>query len=205
MRAHPDPRGRRRRRAAAPRREARPHPQHRAREPRAAVGAPRHRAARTHAMAVALRDGCPSRRGSAEHRGISTSPPRAPHALKGRRGQLAVLPLGRRAAAATPDRRPPRRPVFLSSLRPSPGAGDICPLTGHARLSYRCAAELLVSQTGCTLHQFRHCALTHLAENDVQLLLLMAKSRHRSLRALRSPWPRRRRRADGPHDRGRRR
>jgi integrase len=79
-------------------------------------------------------------------------------------------------------------PVFLSSLRPSPArapaAGDICPLTGHARLSYRRAAELLVSQTGWTLHQFRHSALTHLAENDVQLPLLMAKSRHRSLRTL---------------------
>jgi site-specific recombinase XerD len=75
-------------------------------------------------------------------------------------------------------------PVFLSSLRPSaaraPAAGDICPLTGHARLSYRRAAELLVSQTGWTLHQFRHSALTHLAENDVQLPLLMAKSRHAS-------------------------
>jgi hypothetical protein len=34
------------------------------------------------------------------------------------------------------------------------------------------------------LHQFRHSALTHLAEDDVQLPLLMAKSRHRSLRTL---------------------
>jgi len=79
-------------------------------------------------------------------------------------------------------------PVFLSSLRPSPArapaAGDICPLTGRARLSYRRAAELLVAQTGWTLHQFRHSALTHLAEDNVQLPLLMAKSRHRSLRTL---------------------
>ena len=79
-------------------------------------------------------------------------------------------------------------PVFLSSLRPSPArapaAGDICPLTGRARLSYRRAAELLVAQTGWTLHQFRHSALTHLAEDSVQLPLLMAKSRHRSLRTL---------------------
>ncbi|MCA1677643.1 MAG: site-specific integrase [Actinobacteria bacterium] len=78
-------------------------------------------------------------------------------------------------------------PVFLSSLRPcparTPAAGDICPLTGCARLSYR-AAELLVTQTGWTLHQFRHSALTHLAEDNVQLPLLMAKSRHRSLRTL---------------------
>ena len=79
-------------------------------------------------------------------------------------------------------------PVFLSSLRPStaraPAVGDICPLTGRARLSYRQAAELLVAQTGWTLHQFRHSALTHLAEDNVQLPLLMAKSRHRSLRTL---------------------
>jgi len=62
--------------------------------------------------------------------------------------------------------------VFLSNLRPSPArapaAGDICPLTGRARLSYRRAAELLVAQTGWTLHQFRHSALTHLAEDNVE-------------------------------------
>ena len=55
-----------------------------------------------------------------------------------------------------------------------------------------------MSQTGWTLHQSRHSALTHLAENDVQLPLLMAKSRHRSLRTpssatpvpARTRWPR---------------
>ena len=87
---------------------------------------------------------------------------------------------------ATPTRR--AGPVFLSSLRPSPArapaAGDICPVTGRARLSYHRAAELLVTQTGWTLHQFRHSALTHLAEDNVQLPLLMAKSRQRSLRTL---------------------
>jgi hypothetical protein len=51
-------------------------------------------------------------------------------------------------------------------------------------LSYRRAAELLVGQTGWTLHQFRHSALMHLAEDNVQLPPLMAKSRHRSLRTL---------------------
>ncbi len=54
----------------------------------------------------------------------------------------------------------------------------------RGRLSYRRAAAMLVTQTGWTLHQFRHSALTHLAEADVQLPLLMAKSRHRSLRTL---------------------
>jgi integrase len=64
-------------------------------------------------------------------------------------------------------------PVFVSSLRSSPArataAADLCPVTGHARLSYRRAEELLVEQTGWTLHPFRHSALTHLAEADVQL------------------------------------
>ena len=70
----------------------------------------------------------------------------------------------------TPGRR--AGPVFLWSLRASPArapsAGDICALTGYARLSYRRAAELLVAQTGWTLHRFRHSALTHLAEDNVQ-------------------------------------
>jgi hypothetical protein len=38
------------------------------------------------------------------------------------------------------------------------------------------ATELLVTQTGWTLHQFRHSALTHLAEDNVQLPLLMTRA-----------------------------
>jgi len=79
-------------------------------------------------------------------------------------------------------------PVFLSHLAPSPGRVpatlDLCPITGRARLSYRRAEELLVQHTGWTLHQFRHSALTQLAEENVALPLLMAKSRHRNLRTL---------------------
>jgi integrase/recombinase XerD len=37
---------------------------------------------------------------------------------------------------------------------------------------------------GRTLHQLRHSALTHLAEQNVSLPLLMTKSRHESLRSL---------------------
>jgi integrase/recombinase XerD len=65
-----------------------------------------------------------------------------------------------------------------------------------------------VSQTGWTLHQFRHSALTHLAENDVQLPLLMAKSRHRSLRTLQRyarPGPDAVAALTAAHDPGRRR
>jgi integrase len=82
-----------------------------------------------------------------------------------------------------------RGPLFLADRRPAPArapaAADLCPTTGRARLSYRRAEELFsVASGGWTLHQLRHSALTHLAEADVGLSLLMAKSRHVSLRSL---------------------
>lgn len=82
-----------------------------------------------------------------------------------------------------------RGPVFLASRPPRaaamPATADLCPDTGRARLSYRRAAELFTEYSGgATLHQLRHSALTHLAEADVALPLLMAKSRHASLRSL---------------------
>jgi integrase len=80
-------------------------------------------------------------------------------------------------------------PVFLSSRVTSPSRvparGDLCPTTGRARLSYRRAAEVFTNASGGrTLHQLRHSAITHLAEAGVPLPLLMAKSRHASLRTL---------------------
>jgi integrase/recombinase XerD len=80
-------------------------------------------------------------------------------------------------------------PVLLTDRRASPGrapaAVDLCPQTGWARLSYRRAQELFAAASGgWTLHQLRHSALTHLAEENVSLVLLMAKSRHTSLRSL---------------------
>ena len=82
-----------------------------------------------------------------------------------------------------------RGPLFLASLPPAPArvpaAVDLCPETGRARLSYRRAAELFSAHSGgWTLHQLRHSALTHLAEANTSLPLLMAKSRHQSLRSL---------------------
>jgi len=82
-----------------------------------------------------------------------------------------------------------RGPVFLSDRAPAPGravaAGDRCPTNGRARLSYRRAAEVFAEASGGrTLHQLRHSAITHLAEAGVPLPLLMAKSRHASLRTL---------------------
>jgi integrase/recombinase XerD len=80
-------------------------------------------------------------------------------------------------------------PVFLADRRPTasraPAMVDLCPHTGRARLSYRRAQERFAEATGgWTLHQLRHSALTHLAEQNVALALLMAKSRHTSLRSL---------------------
>lgn len=85
-------------------------------------------------------------------------------------------------------------PIFLADRRPAPARApasvDLCPVTGRGRLSYPRAAYLFkqhslkISATGCTLHQLRHSALTHLAEAGVNLPLLMAKSGHENLRSL---------------------
>lgn len=80
-------------------------------------------------------------------------------------------------------------PLFLSTRPLAAGraaaSADLDPDTGRARLSYRRAAELFTAASGgATLHQLRHSALTHLAEDGVPLPLLMAKSRHESLRTL---------------------
>ena len=76
-------------------------------------------------------------------------------------------------------------PVFVAERRPTQAqpARDVSP-NGYARLSYRRAQELLQERTGWTLHQLRHSALTHLAEGGVDVTLLKAKSRHKSLRSL---------------------
>lgn len=80
-------------------------------------------------------------------------------------------------------------PLFVTDRRPPPGRAraivDVCPMTGRARLSYRRAEEIFRDASGgWTLHQLRHSAITHLAEGNVGLALLMAKSRHTSLRSL---------------------
>jgi integrase/recombinase XerC/integrase/recombinase XerD len=56
---------------------------------------------------------------------------------------------------------------------------------GRARLSYE-RAELLFKQAsgGATLHQLRHSALTHDAEDGASAPMLMTKSGHSSLRTL---------------------
>ncbi len=78
-------------------------------------------------------------------------------------------------------------PVFLADRPPRIAAAkaDLDPTSGHARLSYRRAAEVFTyASGGWTLHQLRHSAITHLAEEGVDVALLRAKSRHASLRSL---------------------
>lgn len=79
-------------------------------------------------------------------------------------------------------------PLFPADRRPSPARqparGDVDPTTGRARRSYRRAAHLFAGASGgWTLHQLRHSRLTHLAAG-IGLLLLMAKSRHASIKTL---------------------
>jgi hypothetical protein len=90
------------------------------------------------------------------------------------------------AAAPPPARGPAGGPVFLASRRPTRAVAalDVDPTSGRTRLSYQRAAELVRVRTGWILHQLRHSALTHAAEDGTNLPLLLARSRHASVRSL---------------------
>jgi integrase/recombinase XerD len=94
-------------------------------------------------------------------------------------------------------------PVFLTERRTSTGTPtlDVCEVTGRARLSYRRAEEIFEESTrllanplarpeqwadlqGFTLHRWRHSSLTHDAENGTSTPMLLARSRHVSVRSL---------------------
>jgi integrase len=79
-----------------------------------------------------------------------------------------------------------RGPVFLAERLPTRAVPtlDLDPETGRSRLSYRRAAHLFQEQTRWTLHQLRHSALTHAAEDGTNLPMLLARSRHASVRSL---------------------
>lgn len=90
-----------------------------------------------------------------------------------------------------------RGPVFITHRRPGPGKvrgpRDVCPDTGCARLSYGQARRAVLDAhtahggpgTGWDPHELRHSALTHLGEGGANLLMLMAKSRHKKTENLR--------------------
>jgi hypothetical protein len=86
----------------------------------------------------------------------------------------ACWPAGPADRCSLGDRRPTRAVAGL----------DLDPTSGRARLSYRRAAELFRVRTGWTLHQLRPSALTHAAEDGTNLPLLLARSRHASVRSL---------------------
>ena len=107
-------------------------------------------------------------------------------------GSARLLPrllTGRRTGPVFLSARPPRIPVAV---------GDRDPVTSRARLSYRRAAELFEDHTrvlvarrrddepvrGWTLHQLRHSALTHDAEQGTSDPMLLARSGHASVRSL---------------------
>ncbi|GAA3519963.1 integrase/recombinase XerC/integrase/recombinase XerD [Streptosporangium album] len=78
-------------------------------------------------------------------------------------------------------------PVFTTDRRARvelPPA-DVDAGSGKARLSYRRAAELFETATGgWTLHQLRHSALTHAAEDGANTSTLLAYSGHTSVASL---------------------
>jgi hypothetical protein len=110
-----------------------------------------------------------------------------------------------------------RRPAIAGPAWSSPLPSDcqctLLPISGRPRLrlghigqdghctarrslnrQHRRAAELFQARTGWTLHQLRHSALTHAAEDGTNLPLLLARSRHASVRSLEryaAPAPRR--------------
>jgi integrase len=78
-------------------------------------------------------------------------------------------------------------PLFLTDRRSRVALppGDIDPASGRARLSYRQAAQLFSDAAGgATLHQLRHSALTHAAEDGASTSTLLAFSGHTSVVSL---------------------
>ena len=78
-------------------------------------------------------------------------------------------------------------PVFVTErkARVQLPPDDIDQASGKARLSYRQAEDLFKDAAGgATLHQLRHSALTHDAEDGTSTPMLKARSGHTSVRSL---------------------
>ncbi len=107
--------------------------------------------------------------------------------VTGKGGQVEWITWSTGTATLLPRLLKGRRsgPVF-TTRRPSrttPAVLDRAP-DGTARLSYRRAEELFKAHAGATLHQLRHSALTHMAEDGASAPMLMTKSRHQSISSL---------------------
>ncbi len=65
---------------------------------------------------------------------------------------------------------------FLSKRRPRApvASAERDPVSGHARLSYRRAAEYFTATTGWTLHQLRHTRIRELKDQGCPLPVLMS-------------------------------
>ena len=78
-------------------------------------------------------------------------------------------------------------PVFITDRRARVALPpcDLDPASGRARLSYRHAEALFKAASGgATLHQLRHSALTHAAEEGASTSTLLAYSGHTSVASL---------------------
>jgi integrase/recombinase XerC/integrase/recombinase XerD len=79
-------------------------------------------------------------------------------------------------------------PVFVTMRRPRAGvefASADLDEEGRARLSYKQAEAMFKAASGGkTLHQLRHSALTHAAEDGMSTPMMMTKSGHKSVRSL---------------------
>jgi integrase/recombinase XerC/integrase/recombinase XerD len=107
--------------------------------------------------------------------------------VTGKGGQVEWITWSTGTATLLPRLLKGRRsgPVF-TTRRPSrttPAVFDRAP-DGTTRLSYRRAEELFKAAAGATLHQLRHSALTHMAEDGASAPMLMTKSRHQSITSL---------------------
>jgi integrase/recombinase XerD len=130
----------------------------------------------------------PSKRGRVISKGGSTD---WVHWQTGTALLLPRLLAGRREGPAFLTARKPGRPVATGDLCPSP-SGRACPIAGREtfELATRPLAnpsatrEELQDASGWTLHQLRHSLLTHEAEDGTSTPMLLARSRHASVRSL---------------------
>jgi len=92
------------------------------------------------------------------------------------RGEVATAPAGYARGTRSPEPREERKALWRLLYETAARASEI--------LSLNIEDIDRDKSGGWTLHQLRHSAITHLAEDNVALPMLMAKSRHTSLRSL---------------------